>query len=100
MSPVENLVSLSKARKNGDGWKARCPAHDDQTPSLSIKEGRDGCALVKCRAGCATEDVLKAMGLAMRDLFPLNSKADTGKSVSRGQGDHASASSVRLAGVR
>jgi hypothetical protein len=80
MSPLENLISLTDAKKNGDGgWKARCPSHDDQTPSLSIKEGRDGCALVKCRAGCATEDVLKAMGLAMRDLFPLNSKPIPGK---------------------
>jgi hypothetical protein len=72
MTPVENLVSrLSNAKKNGGVWKARCPAHDDHAPSLAIKEGRDGCALVKCHAGCGTEAVLGALGLAMCDLFPV-----------------------------
>lgn len=45
--------------------KARCPAHDDRRPSLSISE-RSGKLLVHCHTGCAQEavvDALKADGL-------------------------------------
>jgi len=37
---------------------ARCPAHPDKTPSLSLADGRDGRLLVRCHAGCANLDVL------------------------------------------
>ena len=48
---------------------ARCPAHDDRTPSLSVDEG-DGTVLLKCHAECPTEDVLAAVGLEFADLYP------------------------------
>jgi 5S rRNA maturation endonuclease (ribonuclease M5) len=47
---------------------ARCPAHDDTDPSLSIGQGNAG-AFLKCHAGCATEDVLEALSLSYGDLF-------------------------------
>jgi hypothetical protein len=50
--------------------RAVCPAHDDLAPSLSIGEGSDGRILVKCHAGCTTEDVLGALGLTWGDLWP------------------------------
>ena len=31
---------------------ARCPAHDDRKPSLSIRDADDGKVLVRCHAGC------------------------------------------------
>ncbi|MGW8438811.1 AAA family ATPase [Nocardiopsis sp. NPDC055879] len=47
---------------------ARCPAHDDRAPSLSV--GYDGSkALLSCKAGCDTEDVVTALDLRMTDLF-------------------------------
>jgi AAA domain/Transcriptional regulator, AbiEi antitoxin len=49
---------------------ARCPAHDDHHPSLSVHEGDDGRALVYCHAGCDLADVLKPLDLEIRDLFP------------------------------
>lgn len=49
---------------------ARCPAHDDRTPSLSVTEGLDGRALLHCFAGCDTADIITALGLAWTDLFP------------------------------
>jgi hypothetical protein len=49
-------------------WMARCPGHDDGSPSLSIKE-TGGRILIYCRAGCPTATVLKAAGLTFRDLF-------------------------------
>lgn len=56
------------ARQSGSKFMARCPAHDDHMPSLSVSEGRDG-VLLKCWAGCETERVLEALGLTWRDLF-------------------------------
>ena len=50
---------------------ARCPAHDDRMPSLSLAEGADGRALLYCHAGCDTgTEILPALGLAWSDLFP------------------------------
>jgi hypothetical protein len=46
-----------------------CPTHEDAEPSLSVSEGDDGRALVKCHAGCQTETVVSALGLSMADLF-------------------------------
>ncbi len=52
------------------GGLARCPAHDDRRPSLSLGQGRDGRALLRCHAGCRTEDVLEELGLEWRSLLP------------------------------
>jgi hypothetical protein len=68
--PVENLVERLKAKRSGNGWIAKCPAHDDRKPSLCINEGSDGRALIKCQAGCSTDDVLAALGMTYRNLFP------------------------------
>jgi hypothetical protein len=71
MTPVELVLSkLPDAKRNGHGWQACCPAHDDQNPSLNISEGNDGRALVMCHAGCATEDVVASMELTMASLMP------------------------------
>jgi hypothetical protein len=67
MTPLERISSKFEVNKNG---MARCPAHDDRTPSLSVTEGGDGRVLLKCQAGCDTKDVLAARGLTMADLFP------------------------------
>ena len=70
-APLENLLSrLDKVRSRGREYEALCPAHDDHKPSLGIKETDDGVLLVKCRVGCATRDVLAAVGLAVADLYP------------------------------
>jgi len=51
-------------------WKARCPAHDDRTPSLSVELGRDGGLMFRCWAGCPKPAILAALGLAWSDCFP------------------------------
>jgi len=50
--------------------KTHCPvpAHEDRNPSLSITDGESR-VLVRCHAGCDTDDLLAAVGLARRDLF-------------------------------
>ena len=73
MAPIENLVQRLHAKRRGKGWEANCPCHEDRKPSLSLSEGADRRALVNCFAGCATADILAAIGLTMRDLFPASS---------------------------
>jgi hypothetical protein len=55
-------------------YLARCPAHDDRSPSLSIKECSDGRVLIHCFAGCEPEVILKSVGLSFRDLMPERSR--------------------------
>jgi putative DNA primase/helicase len=45
---------------SGNSYMARCPAHDDRTPSLSITE-KHGKILVKCFGGCEQRDVIAAL---------------------------------------
>ncbi len=71
MSAIENLLSRleSVRQKQAGGWMAKCPSHDDRTPSLSIDEAADGTALVYCFASCSSADVMAAVGLSLADLF-------------------------------
>jgi len=65
----EALVSrLDRVKQTGKGWTAKCPAHADQTPSLSVQEGDRG-ILIRCWAGCTLESICKALGISQRDLF-------------------------------
>jgi hypothetical protein len=77
-APVENLVQRLHAQRSGKGWIAKCPTHDDHMPSLSIDEGADGRALLNCHAGCTTANILAAIGLTMRDLFPASPQRQSG----------------------
>ena len=72
MSPADKLLSRLERVKPRPGGQffACCPAHDDKTPSLSIREVEDGRVLVYCFAGCRAEEICAAVGLEMRDLFP------------------------------
>lgn len=71
MSAAQLLERLHGARATGVGrWKAKCPAHEDRSPSLSIRELEDGRVLLHCFAGCAFDDVVGAVGLEVSDLFP------------------------------
>lgn len=65
------FAALVDARETGTGrWQARCPAHSDNSPSLSIREGRDGRILLHCFAGCGVTAILEGVGLRLPDLFP------------------------------
>ncbi|HDS0929332.1 TPA: virulence-associated protein E [Pseudomonas putida] len=62
---------LEKVKPTATGrWKACCPAHNDKHPSLAITETSDGVVLLKCWAGCTTKEIVTAIGLELRDLFP------------------------------
>ncbi len=68
---VELLLSrLQGIRPTGSGsWLAKCPAHSDRSPSLSIKAADDR-ILLHCFAGCEAAAVLQSIGLTFVDLFP------------------------------
>ncbi len=57
---ADSIARALKARRSGTGWMAKCPAHDDKNPSLSIREV-DGKVLLHCHAGCAQRDVIDTL---------------------------------------
>jgi len=67
---VEVLLGrLEGVRRAGpSSWMARCPAHPDRNPSLSVSV-KEGKLLLHCFAGCPAEAVLNAVGLSWRDLW-------------------------------
>jgi hypothetical protein len=63
------LAKLQGVKPSGDlAWSARCPAHDDHTPSLSITEKSDR-VLIHCHAGCIPDAICSALGITPADLF-------------------------------
>ena len=69
---IDALISrLDGVKETSPGkYLSRCPAHDDRSPSLAIKDGDDGRVLIHCFAGCDVENVLDALGLSFSDLMP------------------------------
>jgi len=63
------LSRLQDVKKSGSGYMAKCPAHKDQTASLSITEGKGGKVLLYCHAGCDTAQVAAKLGFTMADLL-------------------------------
>ena len=49
-------------------WVARCPAHEDHSPSLSIRLKNDGRMLFKCFTGCNFNKIASALNLKTSDL--------------------------------
>jgi hypothetical protein len=64
----EILARLSGVRRGWKGYAAKCPAHDDNLPSLTLTES-NGRILIKCFAGCETRSIIDAIGLRWTDLF-------------------------------
>ncbi|MBE7562242.1 hypothetical protein H7F10_04560 [Acidithiobacillus sp. HP-6] len=65
------LSSLDSVKKTApDRWMAKCPAHNDRRPSLSVRETEDGTVLLHCFAGCGAQEITSALGLSGSDLFP------------------------------
>jgi putative DNA primase/helicase len=67
---TETIAKALGGRKTGGGWMARCPAHGDREPSLSIRNAGDGKVLVRCHAGCDQERVIAV--LRSRGLWEEN----------------------------
>jgi putative DNA primase/helicase len=72
---ASSIANELHGRKSGSGWIARCPAHDDRNPSLSLREA-DGKILVRCHAGCDQRAVVAA--LKSRGLWPEKERRERG----------------------
>lgn len=83
-SPIDVVLArLDKPKRTGKGWAARCPAHEDKSPSLSITEADGGKVLLHCFSGCHAGDVLGAIGLEWKDLFPESLSPDARRDYQR-----------------
>ena len=73
-----NAAAIARAlggRKTGSAWMARCPAHEDREPSLSIDDSKSDKVLVRCHAGCDQRDVIAA--LRWRGIWQTQSQYDS-----------------------
>ncbi|HMJ09612.1 MAG TPA: AAA family ATPase, partial [Pyrinomonadaceae bacterium] len=64
----EVVSRFEGAKKTGNGFVARCPAHQDNHQSLSLAES-DGRILMNCFAGCTAAAIVSCVGLQWKDLF-------------------------------
>ncbi len=69
---IDSLLGLlTKVKKtSARHFVAICPAHDDHSPSLAIREKPDGTILLHCFAGCTVDDICNALGVSIGALFP------------------------------
>ena len=74
MADINTVLSnVEKVKRTGEGkWLAPCPAHNDRSPSLAIKETNDGKILLHCFAGCSVHEIVESMDLTLADLMPDN----------------------------
>lgn len=69
------LSSLEKVRPIGKNrWVARCPAHEDRSPSFNVMLTDEGKIVMKCHAACSVEAICSAVGINQSDLFPDTKK--------------------------
>ena len=69
MNAADFLYRLDSLRSRGPGqWSARCPAHADKSPSLSIRDAGSR-ILLHDFGGCEPEEIVAALGLELKDLF-------------------------------
>jgi DNA primase len=78
-TPLEKvLAAVGQYQRFGKSYKARCPAHEDRKPSLSITDC-DRAVLIKCHAGCSVQSIVTVLGLTMQDLFPHRGVDETSR---------------------
>lgn len=71
MTTRSKTMTLSEAVQEAlDGRESqiRCPAHDDEEPSLSVRAGVEHPVLINCHAGCHAEDIVKAGGMTWAEF--------------------------------
>ncbi len=75
---IEDILSRFEGveQSGPDNWMARCPAHGDENPSLSITLKPDGKILMHCFTGCTVEEICSAVGLKLSDLMPERPKIE------------------------
>lgn len=67
-----------RLRSHGGYYTTHCPAHEDRTASLSIRQGEKG-AVLNCHAGCPTDAIRAELGLEWPALFDNEGGGDSGR---------------------
>ena len=64
------IIKQTKATSTGAGeqYSGLCPAHEDSSPSLSLKID-EGTILIKCHSGCNFKEICRGLGIKESDLF-------------------------------
>lgn len=57
-------IKAERCKTMRKGWSARCPAHDDQRSSLTVREEDNGLVLMYCHAECSYENICRALGIS------------------------------------
>jgi putative DNA primase/helicase len=73
---AEDIANVLGGRRAGASWMARCPAHNDREPSLSIRQAEDGTVLVRCHAGCEQARVITALRSLAANGYGLSRRRD------------------------
>lgn len=69
------LNRMDSVRKTGSNqWISKCPAHEDKSPSLSIKFSDNNTILIHCFAGCSPNDIVNAIDSKLSELFPKQNR--------------------------
>ena len=103
MATADAIAKALGARRVGSSWMARCPAHEDRAPSLSIRAGNGDQALVYCHAGCDQARVVATLrSLGVWDGRPssidqLESNWPGASSLEKKHADHDRPSRLRAA---
>tara|TARA_R110001592_G_scaffold152745_3_gene380483 strand:- start:1641 stop:2048 length:408 start_codon:yes stop_codon:yes gene_type:complete len=71
------LARFEDVKPRADSYVARCPAHEDNTPSLALRQTPDGRVLLHCFAGCDVTDILASVDARVSDLFPDSEQHST-----------------------
>lgn len=70
--PIDKVLSLLSGvqqLKANTSWKAKCPAHNDDTPSLTVSRGQIQPVVFHCFAGCNSFEILEKLGLTYADIM-------------------------------
>lgn len=72
-TPISLFLSrLYSPKEYGDKWRAPCPScNGSRKDTLLVSMNGDGSVWAHCFAGCRISDVVKSVGLNMRDLRPF-----------------------------
>lgn len=62
------LPRLQGVQRRSGYWVARCPAHEDDRASLSLKAGDDQPVVFKCHAGCQFDDIMAALKITLDEV--------------------------------
>lgn len=76
---IYEAICREVSKDPGSSANGHCPSHHDSTGSLSVSLSKDGKILLKCFAGCLTQDIVRELGFEMSDLFPEDRPAAKGK---------------------